>query len=165
MSNLFTCPDCKTEVSKTAKACPKCGNNKIQKQIETEIMNEAWKNMSPKAKKSSFYTLIGFFVIIAIFILYNVLDDSWKKPYDGQECSTWGYKYKFFENGNLEIWEQGSEYWDISCRCSGKWKINNDIITIKVYRNSNCPWMRKFNGNKLEFKKKNGTVYLDNLSQ
>lgn len=152
MSNLFTCPDCNKEVSKTVKFCPHCGNKKIQNQIA----NEAWKNMDPKIKKNIIIFLIGFFVVLAIFVLYNESDDSWKKPYDGQMLESGGIMYKFHKNGKLEIWEQGDEYYDISCRCDGSWEMDDDVIVItNLIRNGYCPWMSEYIGNRLKIYERN----------
>lgn len=152
MSNLFICPDCNKEVSKTAKVCPHCGNKKIQNQIA----NEAWKNIDPKVKRKITIFLIGILVILTLLLVYEKSDDSWKKPYDGQMLEWGGIMYKFHDNGKLEIWEQGDEYYDISCRCEGSWKMDDDVIVItNLDRNENCPWMIKYKGNRLKIYERN----------
>ena len=154
MSNLFNCPDCKKDVSKTAKVCPHCGNNKLKRQIEAEkrrIADEAWKNMDPKDKKRARNFMIGVLVLIIILICFNLSDKSWNKPYDGQMLEFGGIMYKFYGNGKLEIWEQGNEYYQRSCLCDGKWEMDDDVIVIsRLYSNDNCPWMEKYNGIRLK---------------
>lgn len=71
MQNLFKCPDCGNEVSPNAKVCPKCGNNKIKKQIT----QQKWDNMEPKKKKR--LIIIGV-VIFILFILSGIFGP--KKP-------------------------------------------------------------------------------------
>ena len=59
--NLFKCPDCGNEVSRSAKECPKCGNKKIKKQIR----DEDWEKLDPKKKRNIF---IGVAIFIAVWI-------------------------------------------------------------------------------------------------
>jgi uncharacterized membrane protein YvbJ len=62
MENLFKCPDCGNEVSHNAKVCPKCGNNKIKKQIT----QKEWENMEPKKKKRLMIIGIGILSLLVI---------------------------------------------------------------------------------------------------
>ena len=54
--------------------------------------------------------------------------------------------YTFYENGVVETWNQGNEYWDKSCSSKGNWKLENDEIVVTGIHNNNCPWMEERNG-------------------
>ena len=69
MNNLFTCPDCQHEVSKTAKVCPNCGNKNLKKQIA----KKQWSEMDPKKKKL-------VYIVIGIFFLIIIIGDYIREP-------------------------------------------------------------------------------------
>ena len=54
--------------------------------------------------------------------------------------------YKFDKDGSVETWDQGKEYYDISCRAKGRWRMDGDNIIVEGVFNSNCPWMEERNG-------------------
>lgn len=86
-SNLFKCPDCGKDVSKTAKVCPNCGNKKLKKQIA----DQNWAEMEPKKK----YLIYGVVALVIILFFYS--------PFGG------GSEYK---NGVGTITHYTADDWD-----------------------------------------------------
>ena len=67
MNNLFKCPDCGNDVSRSVKVCPHCGNNKIQKQLRSK----EWEEMDPTKKKKIMYG-VGIFLLVYIIFMFGI---------------------------------------------------------------------------------------------
>jgi len=92
--------------------------------------------------KMSIKTYLISSVCSIFFISCGPIDPSVKAFYKLSETKP----YKFDKGGIVETWDQGKEYYDISCRATGRWKMDGDIIVIEGVFNPNCPWMTERNG-------------------
>ena len=81
MNNLFKCPDCGNDVSRSVKVCPHCGNNKIQKQLRSK----EWEEMDPTKKKKIMYG-VGIFLLVYTSQSFRHLKDFLSRYFDYKAC-------------------------------------------------------------------------------
>lgn len=81
-------------------------------------------------------------IITTILFSCGPVDPSEKSFYKLSDSKP----YRFDKNGSVETWDQGKQYYDKSCRSTGSWRVEGDVVIVSGVQNPNCPWMSERNG-------------------